>query len=201
METYLTLTEETQRVYIGKDRQPKLKRKCICKCGKIVWVQVHSLRTNATKSCGCIKKDFPMARTHGLSNTKEYRAYHLMKNRCYNPKLEHYAGYGGRGIKMCDRWLQSFENFYEDMGDAPTSKHTLDRKENDKDYSKENCQWATWTQQANNKRNNRIHTYNGVRYSQREFAQFLGVKYNTMKATANKLNLTDEQIVERYKSK
>ena len=88
---------------------------------------------------------------HGMTNTPEYRAWQEMIQRCYNPNGNRYHRYGGRGITVCARWLESFENFYKDMGDRPSIRHSLDRKDNDLGYYKENCRWATPGQQAYNK--------------------------------------------------
>ena len=95
-----------------------------------------------------------MNKTHGMSGTPEYQAWHDMKRRCFNHNTKQYLDWGGRGITVCDRWLD-FENFLADMGSRPTSKHSLDRIDNDGDYSAENCKWATKAEQQNNKRNNK----------------------------------------------
>ena len=92
--------------------------------------------------------------THGMYRTPEYRAWKNMKHRCFNPNNKQYLDYGGRGISVCDRWLD-FENFLADMGSRPTSKHSLDRIDNDADYSAENCRWATKAEQGNNRRDNK----------------------------------------------
>ena len=89
--------------------------------------------------------------SHGKSYSKAYYAWISMKQRCLDKNNERWDQYGGRGIGVCDRWLK-FENFYEDMGDPPTKKHSLDRIDNDLGYSKENCRWATWSQQSSNRR-------------------------------------------------
>ncbi len=88
---------------------------------------------------------------HGLSKTKEYRAWWGMLQRCYNPHNAKYSNYGGRNIKVCDRW-KNFTNFYVDMGKKPSLDHSLDRRNNDGDYSPSNCRWATRSQQQMNKR-------------------------------------------------
>lgn len=88
---------------------------------------------------------------HGMRKTKEYEAWQHMIQRCGNPKHHAYKRYGGRGIKVCERWLK-FENFYEDTGKAPSDKHSLDRPNNDGNYEPENFRWATIEQQNNNKR-------------------------------------------------
>ena len=96
--------------------------------------------------------------THGMSKTPEYQAWQSMKKRCLNPNYHRYSDWGGRGIAVCDRWKNSFQNFFLDMGSRPTAKHSLDRIDNNADYSSENCRWATKAEQANNTRYNRLIT-------------------------------------------
>ena len=95
-----------------------------------------------------------MATTHGMTKTPEYRAWIDMKNRCFNPNHKRYSDYGGRGIAVCDRWL-NFKNFIEDIGSRPTAKHSLNRIDNDSDYCPDNCKWSTRVEQENNKRSNK----------------------------------------------
>jgi hypothetical protein len=91
------------------------------------------------------------ATTHGMSRSKIYNSWQSMKDRCYNENAVNYENYGGRGIRVCDRWVESFKNFYEDMGERPEGT-TLDRINNEKDYTPENCQWSTWSIQLKNRR-------------------------------------------------
>lgn len=98
--------------------------------------------------------------SHNKVHSMEYRAWMHMKQRCCNPRHKQYPEYGGRGINVCDRW-RNFDAFYEDMGDRPSPKHSLDRRNNDLGYSKDNCRWATRTEQNRNHRGNRVLQFNG----------------------------------------
>lgn len=144
--------------------------KCKCKCGKEVVVYRQALLSGNTQSCGCKHKEDMsiMASTHRMSNTKFYKIYRGMLTRCTNPNTPSYENYGARNIKICDRWLESFENFKEDMyksylehvsiyGEKNT---TIDRIDVNKDYCLENCRWATIKEQNNNRRNTYYVLYN-----------------------------------------
>jgi len=122
---------------------------CKCECGTIKSVLHGNLRSGHTKSCGCIHKE--SSTSHGLSKHPLYKVYMYMKKRCNNIKDTGYARYGGRGIKVCDSWLESFENFYEDMKDGYKKGLELDRRDNNKGYSKENCRWVTSAQNNMNR--------------------------------------------------
>ena len=99
-----------------------------------------------------------MPKTHKMTGTSEYRSWINMKSRCFNPNNKYYSDYGGRGIAVCDRWKNSFENFFADMGKKPSSDYSIDRIDNNSDYSAENCRWATNAEQQNNKSTNRLIT-------------------------------------------
>ena len=113
-----------------------------------------------------------------MRHSKEYGIWVSMRNRCSNPNVKAYANYGGRGIKVCDRW-QSFENFYADMGARPDGM-TLERIDNDGDYEPSNVRWATRAEQANNKRNNRLLSFDGVTKTLAQWADGLGVSHATL---------------------
>ena len=105
-----------------------------------------------------------------------------MLSRCYNEKNNSYLEYGGCGITVCDEWRESFEAFYQDMGPRPSQDHSIDRKENDKGYSKENCRWDTWEEQASNRRNNLFYDYNGVKRTLAAWCRELSLNYPTVYA-------------------
>lgn len=113
-------------------------------------------------------------------NMPEYRNWHNMKNRCLNQNIPEYKWYGARGIRVCDRWLNSFENFLADMGTRPSPKHSIDRIDNNGNYCPENCRWATQKQQSRNTRNNRKITINGICKTVAEWAEIVGMKQNSL---------------------
>jgi len=129
---------------------------CKCSCGNDTLVISANLRNGTTKSCGCIRRKLSKEKfkTHGMTKTRTYRIWNSMKTRCLNKKATNYEWYGGIGVTICDRWM-SFENFYEDMGEAP-EKHSIDRIDVTKGYSPENCRWSTAKEQSLNKRKRRI---------------------------------------------
>lgn len=126
--------------------------KCRCECGKIVIVWSCHLRSGHTQSCGCLQKEITgrLFTKHGMRKTIEYNTWSLMLRRCNNPKSSAYCDYGGRGITVCKKWLK-FVGFFEDMGIKPKGL-TLERKNNDLGYCKDNCYWADRTVQSRNQR-------------------------------------------------
>jgi hypothetical protein len=166
------------------------RKACVCKCdcGEIKTIRVDSLKKGAIKSCGCLHADMAREKftTHGhLSNgnknLKEYSAWSSMKARCSNPNHPQFYDWGGRGVVVCERWLNSFDNFLEDMRFAPSKRHTLDRYPNNNgNYEPDNCRWATYKQQAENKRNTVIIEYKGQKKCIREWSVELSVPYSTI---------------------
>ena len=129
---------------------------CQCSCGNTSKVLAGNLRKESgTKSCGClaIERSTKHGKNKkGVSRRGAYYSYCGMKQRCLNIKHHKYKNYGGRGIAVCDHWKESFANFYKDMGDPPTSSHSIDRIDNNGDYSKDNCKWSTPKEQRANQR-------------------------------------------------
>lgn len=117
---------------------------------------------------------------HGFSKTSEFSIWDHMRRRCYAPKESGYDIYGARGIRVCERWRNSFVNFYADMGPRPTKKHSIERRDNDGDYCPENCYWATWREQSRNKRSNHNITINGITHCIKDWAEISGVHFATI---------------------
>lgn len=161
---------------------------CRCECGTESVVQASNLKTGHTTSCGCsIVHDGN--RTHGMSTSGTYRSWVAMKRRCDNANYHEWHLYGGRGIRVCDRWKDSFEAFVEDMGIRPDGC-TLDRKNVELGYSKDNCRWATHAEQAKNKRNS---AFPGK--SLKDICDDHGLNVHTVASRIRKQGMTIEQAL------
>lgn len=149
---------------------------CMCDCGNVKDIWKGSLVSYGTDSCGCMtgKKLSELRRKHGKSRSGQYKAWYAMKNRCTNESSPFYKYYGGRGISVCDSWKNSFEEFLRDMGDRPEGC-TLDRIDNNGNYCKENCRWATRKEQQRNRRGNTSIEFNGERMTLSGWAERLCV--------------------------
>jgi hypothetical protein len=138
----------------AETRLGKVRWMCVCECGERRTVSATSLVQGTSKSCGCLKREAPpWNKTHGESrySSAEYQVWVAMRQRCLNRKCRAYGRYGGRGITICARWLESFEAFLADVGRKPSARHSLDRINNNGDYEPSNCRWATPAQQNRNR--------------------------------------------------
>jgi hypothetical protein len=146
---------------------------CKCDCGKSTTLATSALlrKDKPQKSCGCGM----VQRKHGMSGTPEHHAWRSMYQRCNNPNNPQYSLYGGRGISVCPRWRESFENFLADMGPRPGDNYSVDRIDNNKGYSPDNCRWANDLEQSNNTRHNRRITYNGKTHTLTEWSRITGI--------------------------
>lgn len=166
--------------YPINDKHNNVQWNCVCSCGQKVIIRGMSLTNGHTNSCGCLRKEIrkELMTTHDSSHTSEYRSWRRMLSRCYNTKGKHYSRYGGRGITVCESWKNSFEAFYEDMGKKPTPLHTLERRDNDKNYDFLNCTWATRKEQANNRSTNTYYTLKGITKTLAQWCDEVGLKYS-----------------------
>lgn len=162
---------------IGQTNRNMWKWKCICSCGNEIIVQSANLSNGNSKSCGCWNREkLKKSNTkHGLTLTPEYSVWSDIKTRCYNKKCKAYNNYGGRGISVCDRWLNSFEDFLSDVGKRPSKLYTLDRfPDVNGNYDPLNFRWATWEQQQNNRRDNKSIEYMGVKLTHSQWSRLFG---------------------------
>lgn len=157
--------------------------KCRCDCGSEVVTTTSSLTSGNSSSCGCARREQCAARLtkHGLGSVPEYEIWCSMKKRCQNKNCKAYKNYGARGIKVCERWNNSFEAFLEDMGSRPSPLHSLDRIDNNRGYEPANCRWATDKEQGRNKRDTTMITIRGERRPLIEWCEVLGTNYRTAK--------------------
>jgi hypothetical protein len=165
---------------------------CLCDCGGTKSVSSSGLKRGTVQSCGCLQAESNRIKAaanvrHGYAKQSAaphirhtHRAWIALRQRCINPRTPAFGHYGGRGIDVCERWLQSFENFLADMGTRPDGL-TLERLDNNKGYGPDNCKWGTRKEQSNNTRHNVKVEYNGVVLNLTQWAERTGIKFNTLK--------------------
>ncbi len=166
--------------FAGRNKYGMSVWSCVCECGNTgVYVGTH-LRQAKVQSCGCLRRELLSERQtkHGMTitNMPEYRSWSHMIRRCTNPKDARYADYGGRGIKVCDRWLNDVHAFFADMGPRPSPKHSIDRIDNSGNYEPGNCRWATPPEQIRNTRRNKLYTHDGVSLGLTDWAAKTGIQ-------------------------
>lgn len=149
---------------------------CQCDCGNTVSIISGSLKSGATKSCGCLRKQAIGIRssTHRMTKSPEFSAWSAMWNRCTKPNTSNYKNYGGRGITVCERW-RKFEHFFEDMGARPATANSIERCDNNGDYEPNNCRWATWKEQGRNRRTNHLVVFENKTLCIKEWSDLVGI--------------------------
>ena len=150
---------------------------CKCDCGRMCIAYGQDLRREKFKSCGCLNAE--RIYKHGQSRTKTYRTWLTMRQRCENPKNAAYGQYGGAGIVVHESW-KLFENFHADMGDAPSTRHTIDRIDGTKGYEPGNCRWATYAEQNRNLKSNVIVEIDGVSMVLQDWCKRYSINRNTV---------------------
>ncbi len=165
---------DTLRSPSGK---PRRTWNCTCSCGGVAAVVTEKLTSGHTQSCGCLQRERTgnANRKHGKTRTQVYRTWCNMLSRCGDAINTSTLHYGQRGIRVCNRWQESFENFYADMGDPPTPKHSIERNDSNGHYEPGNCRWATKVEQVNNTSRNRYLEFNGERLTVPQWAQRVGI--------------------------
>jgi hypothetical protein len=174
-----TLSEPHRRL-----SDKRLMVRCRCACGAETVVLVHSLRSGHTKSCGCTRRESVIRaghanKIHGATHGLAWKTYYAMLDRCLKPENPGFKRYGGRGIVVCDRWKDSFLNFLQDMGPRPAGL-TLERINNDEGYSPENCRWATYAEQANNRSSSQLIEALGETLTRSQWAKRTGIQAQTI---------------------
>jgi hypothetical protein len=207
------------RLTILKEVEPILYKKgiarrvlCKCDCGEEKVIDFNSIRTSKSKSCGCLSKETStkLHTTHGLAMLSagvrhpDYSIWIKMKSRCLNSNDKSYNNYGGRGIKVCKAWQESFVSFIDDMGWRPNNKYSIERIDYNKDYCPENCKWILKSEQTKNCRRVKLIAYNGKEHCLTDLCKLLNLPYSTMRHRVYDLGIPFEEAIkypQHYKFK
>lgn len=187
---------------IERRRTPngKTERRFICKCdcGNTVNVPIHTLRNGTCKSCGCLRKETTSKnhKIHGKCKSKLYMVWRSMKDRCFREKSKQFKNYGGRGITVCDEWRNEYQSFEKwAIASGYREGLTIERIDNDKCYSPENCKWIPRSEQNKNRRTNHYLTYDGITKTLQEWADQIHINRCTLRAYCKKYG--DENAVQK----
>jgi len=189
--------------FAGRNEKNLIVWNCLCDCGKTTLATSAKLRSKISRqskrSCGCLASDITRERsvTHGGHNGLTYKSWRAMKDRCLRESSPAFDRYGERGITICDRWLNSFEAFREDMGERPSLDFSLDRIDNNGNYEPGNCRWATRTEQASNRRKKKptlLIEFDGKTLSIEQWAELLGISVQTIYCRRSQ-GLPNEQVL------
>ena len=172
---------------------------CACECGNSIITRAYLVRNGHTSSCGCLQREraSEASLVHGQTNSRLYRIYNGMKNRCYNQKQQNYENYGGRGITICEEWLKSFTAFEEwSLSHGYADDLSIDRIDNNGDYSPKNCRWVTRTEQNENTRRNHLVTIGDRTQPLSAWVRERGLNYHTVSFRIHQKHMTPEQALE-----
>ena len=194
---------------VGHPKPGQYLWECECSCSNHTHIIVdgHKLKNGNTKSCGCLHRELLQKRNkenaiHHIENERIYRIWRGMKERCYNKSHKKFEYYGGKGIKICQQWLDSYETFEKwSLNNGYNDDLTIERKDNSLDYCPENCCWATWTEQQNHKSNNKYLTYHNETKTLSQWCKELNLNYGRVKARINALHWSVEKAFEFDKNK
>lgn len=196
------LCRAEDRVY--KDGRKRIAWNCRCDCGNTKEVLGENLKSGYTKSCGCLQKEkAAMAQLkHGEADSRLYNVWSAIKRRCFNSTVPEYHRYGGRGITMCNEWLdyEVFSNWARANGyrdDAPRGECTIDRIDNNGDYCPDNCRWVNQQDQMNNVSYNHYVTYNGENHTVAEWSRIYNIPYTRLLQRLNRYKMTPEKALSK----
>lgn len=206
----LTILKEVESVKYKKGIMRKVL--CECDCGNKKEIDLNSIKRGKSTSCGCFNKENSknLHTKHGFAMLStgvrhpDYCIWIKMKSRCFNTNDKSYSNYGGRGIEVCDRWKDSFENFIKDLGWRPNNKYSLERIDYNGNYCPENCKWIHKSEQSKNSRRVKLIDYNGKSYCLTDLCKLLNLTYSTMRHRVYDLGIPFEEAMkypQHYKFK
>lgn len=190
--------------FVGSVKNGNRKRryyKCSCNCGGYTTLSSDAISAESTNSCGCLHRQSTkmINYKHGEANvTKENKAWQHIISRCECPTNKKFKNYGGRGIKVCERWRNSYQLFLADMGRAPTKQHSIERIDVNGDYSPENCKWATNLEQANNRTTSVIIEFGGQKLTLSQLARMYEIPYKALHSKFRYEHKSVEEILKEY---
>jgi hypothetical protein len=178
----------------GKAKDGRIRWQCLCDCGQITETpSTKTLRNGTCKSCGCIQKENPPAKTHGQSGTNLFHVWNGIKQRCLNPRSQAFNNYGGRGIKVCDEWREDFQAFHDwAIKNGYRLGREIDRIDNDGDYEPGNCRWVTSQTNNNNRRSNTLVEIGGKTHTISEWSRITGIPRSTLQKRISSGKTPDE---------